>query len=484
MFRHFGIMASLGNTFVAGVIWGTIEKFASLFIGFVITVLLARKLTPADYGLVNMIHIFTVFGMVLIDGGFGQALIQKRDVSNKDYSTIFFLNILLSLTVFVALYYSAPFIAEFYRQPSLISISRTLFLLFPINAFSIIQHTLLTKQLKVKQLTLVSVVSSLISGFVGLYCAYSGYGVWALVYQTLALYIVRTFTLWIINDWRPIVVFSISSIKAIWNLSINLLGTFTLASIFQNIYTVIIGRFFNVVDVGFYNQAFRFESIATSTVTSAVQRVSFPAFAELQNDMDRLRDAYKKVINVTMYLHLPIMLGIAAIGHDLFLVLLTEKWLPAVPYFHLLCIASSLYPMHMINVNVIKALGKGKLYFRLNLFKYLLMTIFIILTIRYSIVVVLLGYVVATITSCLFISYYCGKEIKYPIYSQLKDLLPTFIITIIMLCLVFSCGLMDIYPAIRLLVEIIIGIVSYTGLSYIFKLTPFTHLLDTIKKQS
>ena len=477
-------MVSLGKTFVAGVIWGTIEKFASLFIGFVITVLLARKLTPADYGLVNMIHIFTVFGMVLIDGGFGQALIQKRDVSNKDYSTIFFLNILLSLAVFVALYYSAPFIAEFYRQPSLISISRTLFLLFPINAFSIIQHTLLTKQLKVKQLTLVSVVSSLISGFVGLYYAYSGYGVWALVYQTLALYIVRTFTLWIINDWRPIVVFSISSIKAIWNFSINLLGTFTLASIFQNIYTVIIGRFFNVVDVGFYNQAFRFESLATSTVTSAVQRVSFPAFSELQNDMDRLRSAYKKVINVTMYLHLPIMLGIATIGHDLFLVLLTEKWLPSVPSFHLLCITSSLYPMHMINVNVIKALGKGRLYFRLNLLKYLLMTIFIILTIRHSIIAVLLGYVIATISSCLFITYYCGKEIKYSIYSQFKGLIPIFITTGVMICLVLSCRLMDIQPAIRLFVEILVGIASYVGLSYIFKLEVFTHLVNIVKKQS
>ena len=446
-------MVSLGKTFVAGVIWGTIEKFASLFIGFVITVLLARKLTPADYGLVNMIHIFTVFGMVLIDGGFGQALIQKRDVSNKDYSTIFFLNILLSLAVFVALYYSAPFIAEFYRQPSLISISRTLFLLFPINAFSIIQHTLLTKQLKVKQLT-------------------------------LALYIVRTFTLWIINDWRPIVVFSISSIKAIWNFSINLLGTFTLASIFQNIYTVIIGRFFNVVDVGFYNQAFRFESLATSTVTSAVQRVSFPAFSELQNDMDRLRSAYKKVINVTMYLHLPIMLGIATIGHDLFLVLLTEKWLPSVPYFHLLCITSSLYPMHMINVNVIKALGKGRLYFRLNLLKYLLMTIFIILTIRHSIIAVLLGYVIATISSCLFITYYCGKEIKYSIYSQFKGLIPIFITTGVMICLVLSCRLMDIQPAIRLFVEILVGIASYVGLSYIFKLEVFTHLVNIVKKQS
>ena len=196
-------------------------------------------------------------------------------------------------------------------------------------------------------------VSSLISVFVGLYYAYSVYGVWALVYQTLTLYIVRTLTLWIINDWRPVIEFSFNSIRTIWNFSINLLGTFALASIFQNIYTVIIGRFFNVVDVGFYNQAFRFESIATGTVTSAVQRVSFPAFAELQYNMDRLRSAYKKVINVTMYLHLPIMLGIAAIGHDLFEVLLTEKWLPSVPYFHLLCITSSLYPMHMINVNVI-----------------------------------------------------------------------------------------------------------------------------------
>lgn len=477
-------MDNLRKTFVAGVIWGTIERFSTLFIGFVITVLLARKLTPADYGLVNMIQIFTVFGMVLIDGGFGQALIQKQNASNKDYSTVFYLNIFLSLVIYIALYYSAPFIAEFYRQPSLTDISRVLFFLFPINAFSIIQHTLLTKHLKVKQLTLVSVISSLFSGFIGLYFAYNGYGVWALVYQTISLYTVRTSTLWVVNDWRPIIAFSTQSIKAIWKFSINLLGTFTLTSIFQNIYTVIIGRFFNVADVGFYNQAFRFESIATSTITSAVQRVSFPAFAELQNDKDRLRNAYKRVINVTMFLHLPIMLGIAAIGHDLFSALLTEKWLPSVPYFYLLCIASSLYPMHMINVNVIKALGLGKLYFRLNLLKYLLMTIFIIFTIKHSIIAVLTGYVIATLVSSLVITYYCGKEINYSIWSQFKELIPIFFITIIMVCLVLSCRLMDIQPAIRLLVEILIGIISFIGLSYLFKLKLITHLISIIRSQS
>lgn len=474
-------MESLGKSFVSGVIWGTIEKFSSLLIGFVITVLLARKLTPSDYGLVNMIQIFTVFGMVLIDGGFGQALIQKKDANSKDYSTVFYLNIILSIVIYVFLYFFAPCIAEFYRQSALVDISRVVFLLFPINALCIVQHTILTKEMKIRQLTIVSVVASIFSGLVGLYFAYAGYGVWALVYQTLTLHIIRSLTLWCVNKWYPIFVFSFSSIKNIWIFSINLLGTFTLAAVFQNIYTVVIGRYFSLESVGYYNQAFRFESIATGSIAAAVQRVSFPAFAEIQNDKDRLRLAYGKVVGVTMFIHVPIMLGIASIGHDLFYVLLTEKWLSSVPYFYLLCIGSSLYPLHMINVNVIKALGKGKLYFRLNLAKYALMSVFILLTINHSIMMVLLGFVVSTLSGALFITYYCGKEIKYPLTTQLKSLMPIFVLSIVMVGCVLGCRLIDIPKLYRLILEILVGGSVYIFFAFVFKLKAMNQLLEIIK---
>ncbi len=476
-------MGELRNTFISGVVWGTIEKFASLFVGFFITLLLARKLTPTDYGLVNMINIFTVFGMVLIDGGFGQALIQKKNADNKDYSTIFYLNVILSVLIYVILYICAPFIAAFYAQPSLIDISRTIFLLFPINAFCIIQHTLLTKEIKVKQLTIVSLISSVCSGVVGMFFAYKGYGVWALVYQTLSLYVFRCITLWLVNSWRPIMVFSLNTIKEIWKFSVNLLGTFTLAAIFQNIYSVLIGKFFCVTDVGYYNQAFRMESVVTGVATSAIQRVTFPAFANIQDDIDRLREVYKKVINVTMYIHLPIMAGIAAVGYDLFLVLLTEKWLPSVPYFYLLCLASSFYPMHMVNVNVIKALSKGKLYFRLNVIKYMLMTLFIIFTIQRSIMAVLGGYVLATIISSFIITCYCGRQIKYSTMSQLLDLFPIFLITLAMVAAVLLCGNLSFLPHVRLLIEILMGIVVYVILSVIFKLEAFKSLLAIVRNK-
>ncbi|MFY1613221.1 lipopolysaccharide biosynthesis protein [Macellibacteroides fermentans] len=474
-------MASLGKSFVSGVIWGTIEKFSSLLIGFLITVLLARKLTPSDYGLVNMIQIFTVFGMVLIDGGFGQALIQKKDANSIDYSTIFYLNIILSIAIYVFLYFLAPYIAEFYRQPALVDISRVVFLLFPINAFCLIQHTKLTKEMKIKHLTVVSVVASIFSGLVGLCFAYSGYGVWALVYQTLALYSARSLTLWYVGKWYPKLVFSFSRIKAIWGFSMNLLGTFTLAAVFQNIYTVFIGRYFSLDSVGYYNQAFRFESIATGSIAAAVQRVSFPAFAEIQNDKTRLRLAYEKVMGVTMFIHLPIMLGIASIGHDMFYVLLTEKWLPAVPYFYLLCIGSSLYPLHMINVNVIKALGKGKLYFRLNLAKYAFMSLFIIITINETITMVLLGFVMSTILSVLYITYYCGKEINYPLMAQLRSLVPIFAISIVMVGCIIGCSLINIPEIFRLVLEILVGCSVYVILSFIFKLKAFNQLLGILK---
>ena len=471
------------KTFIAGVFWGVLEKFSVLFVGFFITILLARKLTPADYGLVNMLYIFTLLANVILDAGFGQALIQKKTVTDQDTSTVFYFNVVFSLFLYGLLYALAPYIAQFYRQPLLTDIARVSFLMIPVNSLCIIQHVLLTKNLKVKELTIVSVSASFVSGVVGVFLAYTGHGVWALVFQGLTLQVVRAMILWTVGGWTPRWVFQLESIRSIWNFSLNILGVGFLSAIFQNIYTVIIGRFYNVNEVGFYNQAQRLESVASTAITSSIQRVSFPAFAALQDNKERLREAFKKVMDLTMYVHLPVMIGVIAVGHDLFLLLLGEKWLPSVPYFELLCIASAMYPLHMINVSVLKGVGLGKLYFRLEAVKRGLIVAFIFLTVRYSIYILLVGYVIATVSSTFLNMYCCGKAVEYKLIDQLKDLLSTLGCNLLMYCSIQLFHLCAFSPMYRLSLDIIGGILIYVLASYLLRVKPFFHLLNIILKR-
>lgn len=474
--------SSIRSNFINGVFWGVIEKFCTLFVGFFITILLARKLLPSDYGLVNMLYIFTVFANVILDAGFGQALIQKKYITESDTNTVFYFNIIFSLILYLLLFLLSPYIADFYRQPQLIDIARVSFLMIPINSICIIQHTLLTKAMKVRELTIVSFFSSLVAGVVGVMLAYKDYGVWALVFQSLVLQFVRSIILWYFSSWRPKLIFDIKCIQEFWGFSINMLGVGMLAALFQNIYTVVIGRFYNVTDVGFYNQAQRLESIASTSITGAIQRVTFPVFAEIQGDKSRLKEAFKKIINLTMYIHLPIMFGLISISEELFLFLFGQKWIDSVPYFCLLCLASSLYPLHMINVNVLKGLGYGKLFFRLETLKRFLMLLFIILTINYSIFWLLVGYTISMLISVFVNMYYCGKSINYSFYSQLKDLFPVFVCTFIMFVGIKFANSFFLSSVYRLILDIFLAIILYLGSSYVFKVNSLFQLLNILKR--
>lgn len=471
---------NIKQEFISGIIWGIIEKFSSIFVGFFITIMLARKLMPEDYGLINMLAIFNVLALVLIDGGFGQALIQKKNVSQKDYSTVFYFNLLLSLVLYTLLFVVSPSIAIFYNQPSLTKIARFAFLMLPINSLSIIQHTILTKYMKVKELAIVSVVSSLIGGIVGVFCAYKNMGVWSLVIQTIVSSTSRCVVLWIVNHWRPTREFSFDTLKSIWSFSISLLGVHTLAAIFQNIYTVIIGRFFNVNDVGFYNQAQRMESTASGVVNNAVQRITFPTFSKIQDDENQLKSAYRRIINVTMFINLPIMLGLLVMANSVFSLLLTDKWLPSVPLFRLLCLTSALYPLHMINVSILKAKGKGKIYFNITLFKYSLMIVLIFFTIKISIWWLLVGLLVSTIISSLVTMYYCGKYIKFSLVKQFLDLFPIILITLTMVLSMYIVSIFRFPDIYDIFLQIIFGGTIYISLSAVFRLSSFFELKSII----
>lgn len=459
-----------------------IEKFATLATGFIITLVLARILTPADYGLVNMIYIFTVLGTVLLDGGFGQALIQRKNVTRLDASSVFYINLTLSIIIYLVLYFTAPLIASFYKQPSLVLISRVVFTTIPISALCIVQHNLLTKELKVKELTYVSILSSLVSGIIGIWLAYCGFGVWSLVYQTVILQIVRTIALWWFSDWRPCFGFSVKFIRSIWNFSMNLLGVFTLASVFQNIYTLIIGRLYNINEVGYYNQAFRMQSVASSAIMSSIQRVAFPAFSKFQDDYQTLQRTYKRVMLMTMFVYFPFMMCLIVISTELFDVLLTNKWLPSVPMFCLLCIAESLCPLNTINSSVLKAVGKGRDYLVLNIINYILIIICIVATYHFGIIALLSGYAVSSILRSLISMGVCGREIKYSIYAQFKDLIPVFIITLLTCVAVYFMTKLPYSELMKLVISISTGLITFIVLNLLMN-SQLVQELNTLKNK-
>jgi len=467
----------LKQQFVSGVFWSTIERIGSLGIQLVINIIIARVLTPSDYGLIGMLTIFTALGGVILDSGFGQALIRKKNVSQVDYSSVFYLNLALGIIIYVILYFCAPLIASFFKIPELTMISRFVFLIFPINAISLIQNTIINVNVNFKALAKVSIISASISGVFGIILAYNGLGVWSLVYQNLFYVLIRSLLLWVFNSWRPSLTFSITSIKNLIAFSTNLLGTNIIIVLFNNIYTLLIGRYYPVTQVGFYNQAKLFVDLPSQNLTSIIERVSYPVLSSIQDDDKRLKAGYRKIINQTVFLNFPIMLGLIAVGHNLFEVLLTEKWLPAVPYFQILCLYGAIFPLHSINVNILKVKGKGNTLFYLEIVRRIIMVIIILLTIRHGIFALLAGHVIASTISILIFMYFCGRLINLNLLEQFRDITPYFTIALLSSGTMYILNhLFEVPQIFNLVIQICTGGIVYLALSRIFKLSAYQQM--------
>ena len=461
---------------INGVIWSAVERISFLGIQFLITILIARALTPSDYGLIGMLSIFIALGSVMIDSGFGQALIRKKDANQTDYSSVFFLNVFLGIVIYLILFLLAPIIANFYNTPELTKIARVAFLVFPINALGLIQNTLINKSVNFKALAKVSILSSILSGIIGIFMAYNGFGVWALVAQSIIINAFKSIFLWVFNNWRPSNIFSFSSIKNIFNFSVNLLATDSIIVLFNNIYTLIIGKFYPISQVGFYNQAKTFVDIPSQTLTMIIQRVSYPVLSTLQDNNTELRSAYRRVINLTVYLNFPLMLGLLSMGNNLFTLLLTDKWIPAVPYFQILCIYGAIFPLHSINVNILKVKGKGKLLMRLEIIRRLLMIIAIVFTIKEGVMIMLIGFLLAAIISILINMYYCGNEIGLSLSTQLKDILIYLSISILISTVMIFVDYINVNSLVSIILQVFVGGSIYFILSYFLKLSSFVEL--------
>ncbi len=472
---------SLSQQTISGVFWSALERIGSLGIQFIITIIIARILTPGDYGLIGMLSIFTALGAVILDSGFGQALIRKKEVSQVDYCSVFYTNLVLGVLIYLVLFFCAPLIASFFHSPELKQVSRFVFLVFPINSLGLIHNTIINRNINFKILAKVSVLSALGSGVFGVFFAYLGFGVWTLVYQTILFYTFNTILLWIFNKWRPSLLFSFQAIKSLFAFSMSLMSTGVIIVVFNNIYTLIIGRYYPVAQVGFYSQAKRFQDLPTQTLTGVIQRVTFPVLSIIQDDALRLKAGYQRIIKLTIFLNTPIMLGLIVISHNLFLLLLTEKWLPAVPYFQLLCIYGVLFPLHSINVNILNVRGQGKILLTLEIIRRILLIVAIILTINHGVTILLIGYILSSLVSVLINMHVCGKQINLTLTEQIKDIFPYFLLSALTSYVMYRVGLaINIDLIFTIIIQTTVGIMIYLFLNKLLQLSAYKEIYKII----
>lgn len=407
---------------INGIFWNLLEKIGIQLIRLILGVTLARLLTPADYGLIGMITVFIAISLIFIDSGFGMAYIQKQDADDVDASTIFYFNLFVSVFFFIILWFSAPLIANFYNENQLIDLIRVLSIVLIINSFGLIQRTKLTKNVDFKKKTLLMMVSAVISGIAGIIAAILNYGVWSLVIQRITQSSIESIGLYVLYRWTPLPYFKIKSLKSMlsfssWSLSLGILNT-----IFDNIYIIVIGKFFPAAQLGFYTKAKQFEKTITRTTSNAIGTVAFPVFSKLQADKIALKNACKKFIKHTIFFVAPIAAVFFVIADPLFLILLTEKWMPIVPYFRLLLIAGILHPIHMINVQTLIAQGKMKLNFNLAMVKNTLRVVNIIIMYQYGVIYIIYGEILLSYIGLVINTYFTKKLIGYGLMEQLKDL--------------------------------------------------------------
>ncbi len=464
--------------------WSFVETIGMQGIQFVIGIILARLLLPEQFGLIAMLTIFMAIGESFLDSGFGAALIQKRDITQTDLSSVFYFNILIGLSAAVLLSISAPLIASFYKQPDLISLTRAMSLIIMINSFRLIQYTIATRELNFKLITKVSILSNTISGIIGITMAYAGYGVWSLVAQQISRSLLVTLLLWILNSWRPSLIFSFSSLRNMFWFGSRMLASGLLNQIFINIYSLVIGRLFSASSLGFFTRAKTLSDLPTQSLATMVGRVTFPVFSSIQDDIPRVKSGMKKALTTLALITFPLMIGISVTARPLILTLFTDKWAEAIPYLRVLSLIGLLYPLHLINLNVLQALGRSDLFFRLEIIKKVLIIINIAVTWRWGIMAITYGIMITSLISYYLNSYYNKFIIQYSFTEQLFDLLPYLAISSLMGLGVYCIEFIQFKNiSLLLLSQVSCGIAIYIILCRLFHLATFMELWNSILKK-
>ena len=467
---------NLKNKTVKGVGWSFIDNIANQGIMFLVGIVLANLLTPEEYGLVGIIMIFIAIFNCIVDSGFSSALVRKKDVLPIDYDTIFVSNMVFSVALFVLCFMGAPLIADFFNEPQLLSLTRVMGVIVIINGVAIVQRTILVKNIDFKTQTKISLIASISSGVVGIGMALCEMGVWSLVGQQISRQALNTLFLWIYGTWRPRLKFSVDSFKQLFGFGWKLLVSGLIDAIWREIYQVVIGKCYSSSMLGQYTRSTQFSAVFSSNLTTIVQRVSYPVLSQLQDDKQRLKEGYRKVIKVTMYVTFSCMLMLAAVAHPMINVLIGDKWSVAADMLPIVCFIMMLYPLHSLNLNMLQVQGRSDLFLKLEIIKKVFAVAPILLGIFIDIYYMLWGSVVTGLISYYLNSYYSGKYLKYDFWSQVKDIAPSFLLASTTAVIVYMVSLLPLSLYIIFPLQLVVGLIVLVALSEMFKREEYVEL--------
>lgn len=422
-------MMDLGGKTIYGVFWSMGQELGSKLISFFITIILARLLSPAEFGLIAMLFVFIAVGNSLLDGGLTSSLIRTAEVTQKDCSTVFYFNLIGSLIIYSILYLLAPLISAFYHQPVLTDIVRVYGIVLIINAFYGIQQTLLVREMKFKIMTMIQIPAVICGGILGVVLARLGFGVWSLVWMSLLNSFISTVLHWCFSPWRPILLFDSLSFRKHFNYGYKLTLSGLIDKVYQNIYAIIIGKFYAPAQLGFYSRAESVSQLPTGIISSAISKVTLPMFTKIAHDSEQLVKVYRKVMLQVLFWMTPSLVALSVIAEPLFRLMLTDKWLPAVPYFQILCIAGIMYPINAYNLNILKVKGHSDLFLRLEIIKKILCIIGILCAFPFGIYGLLYLQLFFSFSSFYINSIYTVRFIDYPFVKQIEDILPTLFVS-------------------------------------------------------
>lgn len=467
---------------VHGVFWSSIERFSIQGIHFLVTLVLARILTPKDFGLIGMLAVFISIAQSLIDSGFSLALIRKQDRTDIDNSTVFYFNIVTSLFVYILLYAISPWVAVFFHEPHLTDLMRILCLVVIFNSFAVIQRVNFTATVNFKIQAKATTLASVISGAIGIAMAIHGLGVWALVYQQLSSAIFNSLLLWYYSRWRPIWVFSWKSFKELYLFGFNLMIVGILETLYQNSYQIFIGRFFSASQLGHFTQAKHISTIPSSNISGVIGRVTYPVMSKIQDDNERLSEVYRQLARVIAFIVFPMMCGLAALSFSVIEVLIGSQWHFAALLMIPLSFSFMFYPIHAINMNILQVKGKSKLYFESEMIKKVISIAFLVGTIPFGIIIMCYGRIVSSVLTLLVNMFYTSRQVRIGLFTLIKDLFPILLLSLCMALIVWmiSGRFENVY--IQLVVGLLIGGLFYFGGAYLLKIREFNYIVVLLKK--
>ena len=460
---------SLKISAVKGLLWTFFEKVSAQTVHFVIGIILARLLSPSEFGIIGMITIFTALAQTFTDSGLSSALIQKKNCSDADYSTIFYFNIVVAVICYGILYMASPYIASFYKMPQLNEVTRVVSLSIIISGLTSVQNTKLTKELRFKEQSINSILSMIITGIAGIVLAYAGFGVWALVAQVLLGKVFSSLCVWSISKWMPKIEFSKESFIQMWGFGSKILVSSLINTIYSNIYTLVIGKAFSPQDVGYYNRGNQYALLPGSVIQNVALKVNYPLLAKIQDDDERLLRAYQKMTSLPFYVLFPILVGMAVTAPSLIPVMIGDKWQPCVPMMQILCIGYMFSPLTHFNLNLLYVKGRTDLVLKLELIKKPIGFIILFASIPTGIIGMIVGKAVYEFIAFSFNCYYTGKILNFGELKQLKVLVPIILNCMCMALVVHFTMMIGNSNIAKLCIGVVSGIFSYILFSLLTK---------------